>query len=521
MVQDLTSSLLLISALGIYIHSFFLSISLGFPVVIIALLYKYWRTEDHDYAEAVRIATSVLGLNFALGAITGTLVEFGLVQAWPGTIFAIATFGLMPLTMELIAFIGEIVLLILFIVTLGRVKTPASIGIMTVYAGMAVMSGALITLVNSWINVPWGTGSLANALNPFMPPYGPNAVDARSLIRLKLQLLSQLMAGRSAEALQNPTIAHNVGVTLTDPFVAFYSPYAWASVVHAVTAAMIVGISVALAGYAYRYFRSGSYSSKKVIRAILPILLFLLILQPTFFGDSMGKMVAAYQPTKFALMESAETTEHNPLMGLLAFGDPQRPILGFDQFRKACNSLHGQTLGDLTRKADPSANPGNLSSASIEQICLSNLQAIDDKMGLISFAYSMKISMGIIALLSLCIVLVSVFRIRVLSRIVERLFGSLGQGRLVLIFSIVELAACAITASLGWFIREVGRLPWTVYGLLYPQELVSPVPIDPIVLAVFTIIFSVTAVVGVFGMYLVCTRRLRFIELLERGAGVE
>jgi cytochrome d ubiquinol oxidase subunit I len=208
-------------------------------------------------------------------------------------------------------------------------------------------------------------------------------------------------------------------------------------------------------------------------------------------------------------------------MGLLAFGDPQRPIPGFDQFRKACNSLHGQTLGDLTRKVDPSANPGNLSSASIEQICLSNLQAVDPKMGLVSFAYSMKILLGIIALLSLCIVLVSVFRIRILSRIAERLFGSLGRGRLVLLFSIVEVAACAMTASLGWFIREVGRLPWTVYGLLYPQELVSPVPIDPIVLAVFTIIFSITALLGVFGMYLVCTRRLRFIELLERGAGVE
>ena len=83
MTGELVSTLLSISALGIYIHSFFLSISLGFPLVIIALLYKHWRTRDYDYAEAVRIATSVLGLNFALGAITGTLVEFGLVQAWP------------------------------------------------------------------------------------------------------------------------------------------------------------------------------------------------------------------------------------------------------------------------------------------------------------------------------------------------------------------------------------------------------------------------------------------------------
>ena len=75
---------------------------------------------------------AVLGLNFALGAITGTLVEFGLVQAWPGSIFAIATFGLIPLTLELVAFIGEIVLLVMFIVTLGKVRPPVSLGIIVV-----------------------------------------------------------------------------------------------------------------------------------------------------------------------------------------------------------------------------------------------------------------------------------------------------------------------------------------------------------------------------------------------------
>ncbi len=101
-----TSMLLPISALGIFIHAFFLTISLGFPWVIGGLLFQWWRTKDQDYYEAARNLTAVLGLNFALGAITGTLVEFGLVQAWPGTIFVIATFGLMPLTLELVAFTG-------------------------------------------------------------------------------------------------------------------------------------------------------------------------------------------------------------------------------------------------------------------------------------------------------------------------------------------------------------------------------------------------------------------------------
>ena len=43
---------------------------------------------------------------------------------------------------------------------------------MTIYTAMAMLSGALILPVNSWINVPWGTGNVASALNPFLPHYG-------------------------------------------------------------------------------------------------------------------------------------------------------------------------------------------------------------------------------------------------------------------------------------------------------------------------------------------------------------
>ncbi|MEM3796001.1 MAG: cytochrome ubiquinol oxidase subunit I, partial [Archaeoglobaceae archaeon] len=114
--------LLALSALGVYFHAIFVSITLGFPLVIMALLWKHNRTGVEDYFRDAKIATSVLAVNFALGAITGTLVEFGLVQAWPGTIVAIATFAFTPLAFELVAFACEIALLVLFIVTLGKIK---------------------------------------------------------------------------------------------------------------------------------------------------------------------------------------------------------------------------------------------------------------------------------------------------------------------------------------------------------------------------------------------------------------
>jgi cytochrome d ubiquinol oxidase subunit I len=70
-------------------------------------------------------------------------------------------------------------------------------------------------------------------------------------------------------------------------------------------------------------------------------------------------------------------------------------------------------------------------------------------------------------------------------------------------------------------VRDGGRKPWTVYGLLYPEEVVTPVPINPTVLAIFVLIFVAVAIIGLYGMYIVSTKSLKFVELLKKGGGVE
>ncbi len=520
--EAIVPTLLRISALGIYIHALFITISLGFPWVISALLFKWWRTRDQEYYDAARTVTAVLGLNFALGAITGTLVEFGLVQAWPGSIFVIATFGFVPLTLELIAFVGEIVLLILFIVTLGRIRPLASIGLMAAYLVMAAFSGAVITTVNSWMNVPWGTESLAAKFYPFLPTYGPSVTDPQALVKLKAELVRDLISvGSSSQVLQNQPLARSIGVTLRDPYVAFYSPYNAASMLHNVNAGMIVGVSFALVGYAYKLFRTRIDKYLKIMRAFLPVLLVLLILQPTVFGDFMGKMVASNQPTKLALMENAHVTRYDPLVGFLAYGDPQRPVVGFNSFRQECDSLTGTTLGDLVSRVVPAFDAGVASSIDLGELCLSDLAKAEERMPLINAAYYSKIASGVVALAALVALVVSVFKLGILSKTAKHIFARLGRGRTILLLSILVLASSASAASLGWFVRDGGRKPWTVYGLLYPEELVTPVPVDPIVLALFTLTFVAMAVIGLYGMYIVATRWLKFIELLKKGAGVE
>ncbi len=48
----------------------------------------------------------------------------------------------------------------------------------------------------------------------------------------------------------------------------------------------------------------------------------------------------------------------------------------------------------------------------------------------------------------------------------------------------------------------------------------TAVPIGPVFI-LFTLLFVAVAAIGIYGIYVVSTRGLKFVELLKKGAGVE
>jgi len=50
--------------------------------------------------------------------------------------------------------------------------------------------------------------------------------------------------------------------------------------------------------------------------------------------------------------------------------------------------------------------------------------------------------------------------------------------------------------------------------------LVTSVPIGPVFI-LFAILFVAVAAIGIYEIYVVSTRRLKFIELLKKGGGLE
>ncbi|NYR14963.1 cytochrome ubiquinol oxidase subunit I [Pyrobaculum arsenaticum] len=520
-----------LSALGVYFHGVYISLTFGLPVAIGVMLWKWWRTGDKVYYRAARLMTAVLAVNFALGAITGTLVEFGLVQIWPGVNLAIATFAFVPLALELIAFSNEIAFLILFIVTLGRVRPPVSIAILAAYAGFAYLSGVLITTVNSWMQAPWGVGPVAKALYPFMPEYGPNVVDVQKLVALKLAAVAT--GSPISLIIEKPGFAETVGIVLKDPNVALYSPYALVSMFHNILAAILIGMAVATAGWAYKYFKTGNEEYLKIVKPLAGAFAVIFVIQAPIVAHFMGEMVVEYNPTKFALMEGAVTTFNDPIIALVAYGDPNKPIVGFDQFEKACLSHGNATVGDLAKTlgiptvlqlAGQTVDLNGIASLKLSDLCLADLQKAMSYMPLVHTTYYVKVAFAIIGGLAAAVLLFYFYKVPGLSSLAAAIARILGdERRRVFILALLLVLGTVIPAVGGWAVREIGRKPWTVYGLLYPSEVVTPVPYatSPGFLAVAYLVILAVNLGGLFAMYLVATREYKFLELLKRGAGVE
>ncbi|MFN7105213.1 MAG: cytochrome ubiquinol oxidase subunit I, partial [Pyrobaculum sp.] len=143
---------------------------------------------------------------------------------------------------------------------------------------------------------------------------------------------------------------------------------------------------------------------------------------------------------------------------------------------------------------------------------------------LIHYTYYTKVSFAIIggiAALALFFYFVKTPGLTMLARKIATALG--GERRGLFILSLLVVLGTVIPAVGGWAVREIGRKPWSVYGLLYPSEIMTPVPYatSPGFLTFAYIVILAVGLGGLYAMYLVATREYKFLELLRKGAGVK
>ncbi len=150
---------LAVSSFGIYLHAVFVSLTLGPPLAILAWLVKWYRLGNRLYLKYAMMLTAVWAVDFALGVVISTVVEFGLLEIWPTSILLFSSSIFVPLLYEAtIAFIDEAVPLGLFVLAIGRWRARYTLLTSLATWALGSLSGYFILTVDAWINVPWGAG---------------------------------------------------------------------------------------------------------------------------------------------------------------------------------------------------------------------------------------------------------------------------------------------------------------------------------------------------------------------------
>src|SRR6188472_4506498 len=240
-----------------------LLVPFGLCLPLFALIANAYGLRHRDEA-ALRLArrwSQVMGVTFAVGAVTGTVLSFEMGLLWPGLLGRFGdVFGL-PFAIEGIAFFLEAIFVAIYIFGWDRLNPRVHLWLGLPLPLFAALGAFSIIAANSWMNTPRGF-----------------SLDA---------------AGK---------------VTAVDPWAAILNPALPHELAHFVLAALLVAGFVVAAVYAVGMLR-GRRDRLHRLGFLIPFTI-AAVTTPVqmLVGDQAVRHVVALQPVKFAAMEMVPTT---------------------------------------------------------------------------------------------------------------------------------------------------------------------------------------------------------------------
>ena len=245
--------------------------------------------------------------------------------------------------------------------------------------------------------------------------------------------------------------------------VTFKSPVYAASISHVIGAGLTTSAFTVMAAYLLRYlqYREGGdkdyleYVKKALVFSVLTALIVIAV-QGFVFGHEMGRAIAEYNPEKFAAMEATtnqipnmagplEGFMHNTLMPLLAYGTTKAKLPSYDAIPKDYCICQ---LSNLIHQKNP-AIPTDTQRGLVD--CRPPL--------IIHYLYYTKIGLATLLGIYALILAFYVWRTR------PDLYVPGWLAKLAyLVVPVVHLVS-----FFGWAVREIGRKPWTIYGVMTPD----------------------------------------------------
>ena len=254
-----------------------------------------------------------------------------------------------------------------------------------------------------------------------------------------------------------------------------FSPVVWVRFPHMLLAAFLTGaVCVAATGAWYMLQRRFAAEAHIMLRMGLYCAAVLLPVQ-LLFGHLNGEYIHHYQPAKFAAVEGRWHDEQPASEVLLALPDASSASNHY--------SISIPVLGSLV---------GSMSLTS-KEVGLTDFPPRDRPPVLVPF-FAFRIMVGC-WLIMLLVTWVGSYVTRK-----ERI----EQRRIVLWGTFLSFPLPFVATLTGWFTAEVGRQPWTVYGVLRTADAVTPfltTRAATISLLVFCGIYTLIFAFGVFYIY--------------------
>ncbi|MET7497797.1 cytochrome ubiquinol oxidase subunit I [Streptomyces sp900116325] len=259
-------------------HIIVACLGVGLPALTLIAEWHGIRTGNPAHRLLARRWARSMGVLFAVGAVSGTILSFEMGLLWPGLMGTYGQVIGLPFALEGIAFFIEAIFLGIYLYAWDRLppKRHLLTGLPIVVAGVA--SAFFVVCANAWMNQPRG----------FI-----------------------LRDGRVVDV---------------DPWAAMLNPASPPQTVHMILAAFIVASFLTAAVYAVAllhgrrdaYHKAGFYIPFTLGAVMTPFQIFV--------GDWAARFLAEFQPSKLAAMEGVYTTgSHVPLtLGGIARDDALR-----------------------------------------------------------------------------------------------------------------------------------------------------------------------------------------------------
>ncbi|MGK5114054.1 cytochrome ubiquinol oxidase subunit I [Geodermatophilus sp. CPCC 205506] len=299
-------------------HIVFACFGIAFPLLTVVTEWRGHRRGDADLLGLARTWARAMGVLFAAGAVSGTLLSFEMGILWPVLMDRFGEVYGFPFVLEGFAFFIEAIFVGVYLFGWDRLSPRAHVlsAVPMIVSGMA--GAFFVVAANAWMNNPTG----------FRLDEEGQVVDAR-------------------------------------PWAAMFGPSTWPQVTHMLLAAyMVTGFTVAsvyavgmLRGRRERRHRMGLLIPLAVAAVLTPVQIGV--------GDWIANVVADNQPAKLAAMEAQfETRAGAPLsvgglyvdgelrwaleipngLSLLVHHDPDGVVLGLEEFpadeRPPVNVVH-------------------------------------------------------------------------------------------------------------------------------------------------------------------------------------